>query len=262
MYYGENEGWGKPRTGSLLAHAIVFALFGVAIHFAPTPEHVSLDPVVVEIYDPGGGGGGGSDIAAQNASIFPDDSDAYSDWESTEESIDENVEAPIHDAYASTPEQSPAKPVRKHRVRRSRSGSGTGQGTGHGSGIGSGTGSGIGSGRGSGIGSGTGSGTGSGVGSNTAPPTSPSILSAPDPKYPESARRANIEGTVGVELVIGAQGSVTSAWVAESSGNAALDQAAVDAVYRWRFAPGTLNGSPVETRSRVRVNFDLRQYSR
>lgn len=257
MYYGENEGWGKPITGSLLAHAIVFALFGVAIHFAPTPEHVSLDPVVVEIYDPGGGGGG-SDIAAQDTSTFSDDSDAYNDWESTEESIDENVEAPIHDAYASTPEQSPAKPVRKHRVRRSRSGSGTGQGTGHGSGIGSGTGSGIGAGR----GSGTGSGTGSGVGSNTAPPTSPSILSAPDPKYPESARRANIEGTVGVELVIGAQGSVTSAWVAESSGNAALDQAAVDAVYRWRFAPGTLNGSPVETRSRVRVNFGLRQYSR
>lgn len=261
MYYGENEGWGKPITGSLLAHAIVFALFGVAIHFAPTPEHVSLDPVVVEIYDPGGGGGGGgggSDIAAQDASTFPDDSDAYSDWESTEESIDENVEAPIHDAYASTSGQSPAKPVRKHRVRRSRSGSGTGQGTGHGSGIGSGTGSGIGSGNGSGIGSGTGSGTGSGVGSNTAPPTSPSILSAPDPKYPESARRANVEGAVGVGLVIGAQGSVTSAWVAESSGNAALDQAAVDAVYKWRFAPGTVNGSPVETQSRVRVNFSLR----
>ena len=88
------------------------------------------------------------------------------------------------------------------------------------------------------------------MGSNTAPPTSPSILSAPDPKYPESARRANIEGVVGVGLVIGAQG------------NAALDQAAVDAVYRWRFAPGTVNGSPVETRSRVRVNFGLRQYSR
>ena len=244
MYYGENEGWGKPIIGSLLAHALILASFGVAIHFAPMPEHVSLDPVVVEIYDPagGGGGGGGSDIVAQDASTFPDDLDAYSDWESTEESIDESVEAPIHDAYSTMPEQSPAKPTRKHRVRRSQSGFGTGQGTGHGSGIGSGT----------------GSGAGSGVGSNTAPPTSPSILSAPDPKYPESARRANVEGTVGVGLVIGSQGSVTSAWVAESSGNAALDQAAVDAVYQWRFAPGTVNGSPVETQSRVRVNFSLR----
>jgi TonB family protein len=36
-----------------------------------------------------------------------------------------------------------------------------------------------------------------------------------------------------------------------------LDQAAADAVRRWRFRPGTLNGQPVDVLFNLTVNFKL-----
>jgi TonB family protein len=36
-----------------------------------------------------------------------------------------------------------------------------------------------------------------------------------------------------------------------------LDQAAVDAVRRWKFRPGTLNGQPVDVIFNLTVNFKL-----
>jgi TonB family protein len=36
-----------------------------------------------------------------------------------------------------------------------------------------------------------------------------------------------------------------------------LDQAAVDAVRRWKFKPGTLNGQPVDVIFNLTVNFKL-----
>ncbi len=36
-----------------------------------------------------------------------------------------------------------------------------------------------------------------------------------------------------------------------------LDQAAADAVKRWRFKPGTLNGAPVDVIFNLTVNFKL-----
>ena len=85
----------------------------------------------------------------------------------------------------------------------------------------------------------------------------PQILSAPKPPYPSSARKAGITGTVVVGLTINSDGSVTSAWVISSSGNGALDSAAVNGVYSWRFLPAKQGGYPITVNSRVPVSFTL-----
>ena len=91
---------------------------------------------------------------------------------------------------------------------------------------------------GSGTGSGSGTGAGNGAGEGRGVPvTPPRVLSAAQPKYPSSARNAGIEGVVGVKMLVNASGKVEEASVVRSSGNAALVEAAVAAVYKWRFSP-------------------------
>lgn len=118
----------------------------------------------------------------------------------------------------------------------------------------------AGPGEGSGTGGGEGSKTGSGgngdaSGGNAIEP--PRLLSAPDPVYPESARRRGAEGTVIVGLRIETDGSVSETWVEQSSGDGALDEAACGAVRRWRFSPARQNGAPAAAHSRVPVVFTL-----
>lgn len=111
-------------------------------------------------------------------------------------------------------------------------------------------------GAGSGGGDGTGEDSGSGGTGETA---GPQILSAPAPVYPESARQSGASGTVLVGLAINEAGTVSDAWVESSSGNDALDRAAVQSVLSWQFIPARQNGLPVPVRTRVPVIFGLRQ---
>ena len=91
---------------------------------------------------------------------------------------------------------------------------------------------------GNGSGTGSGSGDGAGAGEGRGVPVTPTrVVSAMQPKYTSSARSAGIEGVVGVKMLVNASGKVTEAIVVRSSGNAALDEAAVAAVYKWRFTP-------------------------
>ena len=57
----------------------------------------------------------------------------------------------------------------------------------------------------------------------------------PDPEYPEIARRMNINGTVKVELVIAADGTITSAKVL--GGHPLLADAVQKALKKWKYAP-------------------------
>lgn len=111
-------------------------------------------------------------------------------------------------------------------------------------------------GAGSGGGYDTGEGSGNGGTGETA---GPQILSAPAPVYPESARQSGASGTVLVGLAINETGTVSDAWVESSSGNDALDRAAVQAVLSWQFIPARQNGLPVPVHTRVPVIFGLRQ---
>lgn len=77
-------------------------------------------------------------------------------------------------------------------------------------------------------------------------------IHAPPPEYPRDARRRRHEGSCVVDVVIDLDGSVSSAAVVESAGRDALDEAALEAVRRWRYRP-----PEAVARDRVRLTFRL-----
>ncbi|TWO80041.1 energy transducer TonB [Denitratisoma oestradiolicum] len=57
------------------------------------------------------------------------------------------------------------------------------------------------------------------------------------PRYPASSRRAREEGTVVLVVRVSAEGLAEEVSIRQGSGYPALDQAALEAVRRWRFLP-------------------------
>jgi protein TonB len=141
-------------------------------------------------------------------------------------------------------------------------GQGTGTGTGQGSGRGTGAGSGIGSGYGSGIGSGNGGGTGSGDGDSGPPPvrvgvtSGIKILSKPRPGYTDSARQANIQGTVILRVTFLANGSVGGISAVKGLPNGLTEQA-IAAARRISFTPAMSNGQPQNVTKQIEYTFSI-----
>jgi TonB family protein len=126
-------------------------------------------------------------------------------------------------------------------------------GTGAGGAAGDGSGSGLGKGNGAGYGPGFDRGVGGGAFSRTGV-TAPRAIYDPEPEYSDEARRVKHQGVVVLSLVVDAQGQARNIRVARSLGMG-LDEKAIEAVKKWRFAPGTKDGSPVAVQVNVEVNF-------
>ncbi len=76
-------------------------------------------------------------------------------------------------------------------------------------------------------------------------------------KYPDLAKRAGVEGTVYVKVLIGADGIPKKAFV-EMSENELLDKAAKDAVMNFRgYTPAIQNGKPIQLWMSIPVEFRL-----
>jgi TonB family protein len=75
------------------------------------------------------------------------------------------------------------------------------------------------------------------------------------PRYPADASAAGIRGSVVAEIVVDPSGNVTDAKVVQSI--PLLDEAALQAVRNWHYAPTVVNGEPVPVRIIVTVNFSL-----
>lgn len=90
------------------------------------------------------------------------------------------------------------------------------------------------------------------VGGAARPPTK--ILDV-QPQYPAVAKPARTEGTVEIEIVIGPSGNVEQARVVRSV--ALLDQTALSAVRRWKYAPTIVSGVAVPVTITVGVTFTL-----
>ena len=86
--------------------------------------------------------------------------------------------------------------------------------------------------------------------------TAPRPLSKVNPSYPERSRQERKEGTVTLGLVVSKDGSVSGVHVVKGVDND-IDQAAIEAVSRWRFDPGTYRGNAVDVELTVTVNFRL-----
>jgi protein TonB len=85
----------------------------------------------------------------------------------------------------------------------------------------------------------------------------PVRLHAPSPVYPEVARRIRKEGVVVLELRLGADGSIAALRPLTALGFG-LEESAVEAVSKWRFAPATYRGKPVPVLYNLSVKFSLR----
>jgi protein TonB len=75
------------------------------------------------------------------------------------------------------------------------------------------------------------------------------------PMYPPIAKAARVSGTVVLHAVISTSGSVINLRVI--SGPPMLQQAALDAVQKWKYRPYLLNNEPVEFETTVNVIFSL-----
>jgi periplasmic protein TonB len=77
------------------------------------------------------------------------------------------------------------------------------------------------------------------------------------PVYPETARRRGQQGRVLLQVDVSPQGTPVEVSVAQSSGFASLDDAAMRAVQQWRFVPATRAGTPIPAVAEVPVRFRL-----
>jgi protein TonB len=78
------------------------------------------------------------------------------------------------------------------------------------------------------------------------------------PSYPASARRLGVQGTTLLKVHVLIDGAVGEVVVQESAGHIDLDQAAADAVRRWRFDPARRGNEPVAMWVLLPVEFRLR----
>jgi protein TonB len=85
----------------------------------------------------------------------------------------------------------------------------------------------------------------------------PVVVSRAEPEYPIAARLAGAEGLVVLNANVNARGHVMRVWVARATAPEALVESAIDAMYRFRFTPGSQQGIPVPCTVAVPFNFRL-----
>jgi protein TonB len=83
-----------------------------------------------------------------------------------------------------------------------------------------------------------------------------SIAAAATPNYPLLAQHMNVQGSVVLQALIGADGAVQNLRVL--NGPPILVSAAQQAVREWRFKPIVQNGQAVESKATITVNFNIK----
>lgn len=90
-----------------------------------------------------------------------------------------------------------------------------------------------------------------------APRFNAAYLNNPPPAYPLAARRRGIEGRVLVRAEVQADGSCSRVEMKAGSGSDLLDQAALEAVRKWRFVPARKGSQVVMAWVEVPITFKL-----
>ncbi|MDD3114743.1 MAG: TonB family protein [Anaerovibrio sp.] len=224
---------------SLLVHIaafIVVSLAGLFAAFTAESEPPAIDIALYEAADdtlPGGSAGGGAEASAPPVTLPDTD-------ELLPEIAEEYTRNPTRREEYKNEHRYEAEKQSQHPGSQTADGKNiTAAHDGMGSGIGKGNGSGAGNGDGEGSGTGTGTGTGDGAGqeSRQRPKTPPQFLSGREPRYPYDLQEQGIGGVVALRLTVEADGTVSSVEISASSGYEALDAAAAEAAYSYRFAP-------------------------
>lgn len=91
----------------------------------------------------------------------------------------------------------------------------------------------------------------------TSPSFDADYLRNPAPRYPPLARRMGQQGKVVLRVLVNAGGDPAKVEVRASSGSDVLDEAALDAVKRWRFVPARKGEQAVDAWVLVPITFSL-----
>lgn len=83
------------------------------------------------------------------------------------------------------------------------------------------------------------------------------LISKVNPPYPSAAKAARIQGSVKLQALIAAEGTIESLQVENTEIDPDLAKASVEAVQLWRYKPTLLNGNPVAVSTVISVNFTL-----
>jgi len=95
----------------------------------------------------------------------------------------------------------------------------------------------------------------------TAPSFNAALLRNPAPGYPMVARRNGEQGTVTIKVLVARDGTPANVSVDKTSGYARLDNAALETIRSWRFAPARQGAQPVEAWVLVPIVFRLEPVS-
>ncbi len=87
----------------------------------------------------------------------------------------------------------------------------------------------------------------------------PQLLVAPEPNYPEMAKKAGVTGTVWIKVLVDKEGKVRDAIIVKESGvNAGFEEAALEAAWKRQYRPAMQNNQPVAVWVAYKVRFQLR----
>jgi len=86
----------------------------------------------------------------------------------------------------------------------------------------------------------------------------PVPVKTPPPVYPPRLKVEGASGVVAVTIVIDETGTVTSCKVAKSTRDE-FNDAAVEAVQKWKFKPAQKDGAPVKIKVTVPIRFSIEE---
>jgi len=89
--------------------------------------------------------------------------------------------------------------------------------------------------------------------------TEVAAVDTPTPAYPMELACAGVGGEVVLSLAVGVAGTPTEVRLVRSSGNEALDRAALEGVQDWQFKPATRGGQAQTKTIQVPVSFNVPQ---
>ena len=93
-------------------------------------------------------------------------------------------------------------------------------------------------------------------------PAQPQYRSNPAPEYPIASHRRHEEGTVLLKVAVSAAGLPTAISLERSCGHPLLDDAALETVRRWTFAPARAAGVAIASVVVIPVRFAAAQADR
>ena len=85
-------------------------------------------------------------------------------------------------------------------------------------------------------------------------PQPPVLIERFEPEYPAQLLQNKVSGVVRVEATIDKAGNIRDPRVI-STPDSRLNEAALDAIRKWRFRPGTFNGEPIDVIFTMDVRF-------